>query len=89
VGQIDDLIDNGLAVSKIPQGSYPREKEVATALHCDEARDGSQVYTDRLLLNRELARPIVVSDDRISIVIEQIEFGIVGPAILQELELPQ
>src|SRR5271155_2316885 len=88
-GNRHGTIDCRLAVGKVPQRSDPGEKEVAAAFRCHEARNVFQVNVDRFVLDRELARPIVVAHDRVPVVIQKIEFRIISPVVLQELELPQ
>src|SRR6266496_6762686 len=74
-----------------PEGPEAGQEEVGPGPHIDEARQGRCSPADRMAWDRHracgCARAAVVADQRVPAVGEPAEARVVGPGLLNELEL--
>ena len=73
------------------QGADRRQEKVAAALDRDKARNAIDLLSNRIALNGHAAgaggRSVVITDQRIFVIVQPVELRIVDPCLLNELKL--
>src|SRR5438309_10808389 len=77
----------GGAVCEMTEGAKARKEEVSAASDGGEGRQTFDLLFDGALRKREIEGAVLCADERIALIAESLEVGIVGPYVHGELKL--